>query len=123
MGTETAASTAVATSAAQLPGRKLHELIARLLEIHPASRYGRGPERVAPGAGHPGPARSPDRTRFGRPPVRQRPVLRRPARDDLAARTAVIKELRNKGMRLVLANCGTASAALAAVDEAGGSAR
>jgi hypothetical protein len=44
-------------------------------------------------------------------------------RDDLAARTDLIKEAQEQGMRLVLANYGTAGAAPAAVDPAGGDAR
>jgi hypothetical protein len=44
-------------------------------------------------------------------------------RDDLPARTNVIKEAQEQGMRLVLANYGTAGAAPAAVDPAGGDAR
>jgi hypothetical protein len=44
-------------------------------------------------------------------------------RDDLAARTDLIKEAQEQGMRLVLANCGTAGAALAAVGPASGGAR
>ena len=44
-------------------------------------------------------------------------------RDDLAARTDLIKEAQEQGMRLVLANYGTAGAALAAVDPASGGAR